>query len=136
MFLFLLVRILGSEPSMSDLLILIPGTALGSILGSIMGAIYFAPVAIFCGFCLGLANSLVFWHGHVAPKRREILRLQGEHPEVPDEALSRTAPPGEPEPTPASLSRAEAPEEEAPPRQAAGVDRATEAGEQGVEAKR
>jgi hypothetical protein len=103
----------------------------GLFWGSIIAAILLAPVAIFCGLCLGLASSLVVWHGHVAPKQREILRLQGEHPEVPDEALSRAAPPGEPEPTQASLSRSEAPEE-APPRLAAGVDRAAKVEEQEV----
>jgi hypothetical protein len=74
------------------------------ILGTAVGSITFAPVAIFCGFCLGLANSLVVWHGHVAPKQREILRLQGEYPEVPEGAISRWQPTAE-QPTDRSLSR-------------------------------
>jgi hypothetical protein len=57
-------------------------------------------------------------------RRQRILRRQ-EFSHVPDGALSRARPSGEPEPTSVSLSRAEAPEEE-PPRLAAGVDAVAE----------
>jgi hypothetical protein len=56
-------------------------------------------------------------------RRQRLLRRQ-EFPHVPDGALSRALPPGKPEPTAASLSLAEPPEE-AVPRLAAGVEEAT-----------
>jgi hypothetical protein len=127
MFLFMIRFGWFHDDSIADAAMVIPEF----ISMTMAAALLFAPLAIFCGLCLGLASSLVVWHGHVAPKQREILRLQGEHPEVPDEALSRAAPPGEPEPTQASLSRSEAPEE-APSRLAAGVDRAAKVEEQEV----
>jgi hypothetical protein len=52
--------------------------------------------------------------------------LEDEWAGVPNGAISRARPPGDPEPTHASLSRAEAPEEEAPPRLAVSVDREVE----------
>jgi hypothetical protein len=58
-------------------------------------------------------------------------RLEAEWAGVPAGAISRAQPPGDPQPTAASLSRADGPKE-GPPRLAAGVDAVTEADEPAV----
>ena len=58
-------------------------------------------------------TSLIRWaHDHIArtQHRQRLLRSQ-EHVKVPDGAISRAQPPGEPEPTDAALSLADEPEE-------------------------
>ena len=128
------LRILPSdwEGVSGRLLEFLARSLLSLFLGTAVGAVFFAPVAIFCGLCLGWTTSLVVWHGHVAPQQREILRSQGEHPTVPDEALSRASPPGEPQATSVSLSLAETAEQEEPSRLATTVEEAPATEEQTV----
>jgi hypothetical protein len=110
---------------------LIFGQSLGQVgelvsptIGGLAAGLFIVLIAPFCQRMHdGIAQRQ---HIH----RQRILRQQ-EFSHVPDGALSRAQPPGEPEPTAASLSRADVPEE-ATPRLAAGVEAATEEEEQVV----
>jgi predicted lipid-binding transport protein (Tim44 family) len=118
------------------------GAVVGGLLGVLLGdgLVKMGGLGLLLGFLLGagLVVKLSGWliplfagrvHDGIARqqylRRQRILRRQ-EFPHVPDGALSRAQPPGEPTPTAASLSRAEAPAEETPLRLAASVDAATE----------
>jgi hypothetical protein len=109
------------------LLLALLAVALGSIVGSGLAVLFMDPVHD------GIARLQ-----HV--RRQRLLKrrlLEQEWAGVPDGALSRAPTPARPEPTQASLSLAEAPEEE-PPRLAAAVGAAEEeeAQEQRVEVSR
>jgi hypothetical protein len=120
---------------------LVYGLLNGLLLGLIMGRQGLLP-GLFAGLFGVFLGGVVAWgyavrhnpltrrvHDRIARqqhfRRQRILRRQ-EFPHVPDGALSLAGPPGEPEPTAASLSRAEAPEEDSPLRLMAGVNEASE----------
>jgi hypothetical protein len=117
---------------------LVLGLALGLVLGLVSG-LAVGPTARPDGRLDNVRNDLLSQRVHDGIARwqhlrRQRLLRQQEFPHVPDGALSRADPPGEPEPTQASLSLAKPPEEDAP-RLTASVEAEMEAEEQMVKEK-
>jgi hypothetical protein len=126
---------------------LVFGLILG-LVGKLGAALHWLIAGLGLGLVCGVAFVLLFWvvtlpyevrneplarwvHDGIARRQHRCRQrvLQGqEFAHVPDRALSRARPPGEPEPAAASLSLAEPPEEAAP-RLAAGVEAETAAEE-------
>jgi hypothetical protein len=130
---------------------LIVGSSLG-LIGYLISGLHWGwlgalVMGLFGGLCCGAIGGLLgafskWAHDNIARqqhlRRQRLLKrklLEEEWAGVPDSAISRAHPSGEPGPTSASLSRAEAPEEE-PPRLAAGVDAVTGAEEQAITQQR
>jgi hypothetical protein len=114
---------------LNGLLALVAGLVIGLVTGLPLGllfGLYFLVADLdtvrYNPFCQRVHDGLAR-RQHL--RRQRILRRQ-EFPHVPDGALSRAGPPGQPEPTAVSLSRAPAPEEDPPLRLTAGVNEASE----------
>jgi hypothetical protein len=123
------------------LLVLFAGLGFG-LFGMLLVGLAFGVVSGLSPGLLGNLNDLrstaLFRWGHDSIARQQHFRHQRrlqrklfeeEWAGVPAGAISRACPPGEPKPTPASLSLAELPAEDVP-RLAAGAETATEAEKQ------
>jgi hypothetical protein len=124
----------GLAAALVEMLVGVLGSVLviGSLIGLFIGLV--CDLLVRLGVDLDYSRADEFYqrvHDHIARHqhfhRQRLLQrklAEEEWAGVPDGALSRAQPSGEPEPTAAALSRSEAPEEAAP-RLTAGVDAAT-----------
>ena len=80
---------------------------IGSFTVLLVGVLEGLVPGLFMGLAMWFFGVLIFGsrhqHQHRRRRRKRILRSK-EHPHVPDTAISRAQPPGEPEPTDAALS--------------------------------